>query len=83
MTMSDPARKPPHGFDDLPADEQIEYVQALWDRIAADPERVPEPDWHQAELEKRAAAHRETPEDSASWDEVRERVTRRLREPPE
>ncbi len=37
---------PPPGFDDLPVDEQIDYVQALWDRIAATPEQVPVPEWH-------------------------------------
>lgn len=78
--MSDPARKPPPGFDDLPTDEQIDYVQALWDRIAAAPERVPEPEWHESVLEERVKAHRDAPGDVASWDEVRERISRRLRE---
>ena len=26
---------PPPGFDDLSVDEQIDFVQSLWDRIAA------------------------------------------------
>ena len=26
---------PPPGFDDLPVDQKIDYVQSLWDRIAA------------------------------------------------
>ena len=81
--MSEPARKPPPGFDDLPVDQQIDYLQSLWDRVAADPDRVPEPDWHQALLDERTKAHRDAPGEAASWDEVRERVTRRLREPPE
>jgi putative addiction module component (TIGR02574 family) len=32
---------PPAGFNDLSVDEQIEYVQDLWDRIAARPEDIP------------------------------------------
>ncbi len=81
--MSEPVRKPPPGFSDLSVDQQIDYLQLLWDQIASDSDRVPEPDWHQAILEERAKAHRDTPRDTASWDEVRERVSRRLREPPE
>ena len=48
---------PPPGFDDLPVEDQIEYVQSLWDRIAAKPDQVPVPDWHRQVLDKRLAAH--------------------------
>lgn len=81
--MSEPARKPPPGFDDLSVDEKIDYLQSLWDRIAADPDHVPEPGWHQAVLDERIKAHRDAPDGAASWDEVRERVRRRLRDPSE
>ncbi len=37
---------PPPGFDELTVDERIDFVQFLWDRIAATPEQVPLPDWH-------------------------------------
>jgi hypothetical protein len=33
--MGQPLTVPPPGFDDLPVEDQIDYVQALWDRIAA------------------------------------------------
>lgn len=33
--MSKKVPTPPPGFDDLPVDEQIDFVQSLWDRIAA------------------------------------------------
>ena len=39
--MTNPVPLPPPGFDDLSVDEQIEYVQSLWNRIAASPEQVP------------------------------------------
>jgi len=29
---------PPPGFDELPVDDKIDYVQLLWDRIAARPD---------------------------------------------
>lgn len=81
--MSDPSRTPPPGFDDLTVDEQIDYLQSLWDRIAAEPDRIPEPAWHKALLDERVAGHRDKPEDSVSWAEFRERVTRRFRDPSE
>jgi hypothetical protein len=33
--MSTIGPTPPQGFDDLSVDEQIDFVQSLWDRIAA------------------------------------------------
>ena len=73
--MRDDARTPPPGFDDLPVEDQIEYVQALWDRIAVHPDRLPVPQWHLEELRRRERLG----EDAAatSWEEVRERIERR------
>ena len=34
---------PPPGFDDLSVEEKIDYVQSLWERIAARPDQVPVP----------------------------------------
>jgi hypothetical protein len=33
--MSTSIRFPPPGFDDLSADEKIDYLALLWDRIAS------------------------------------------------
>jgi len=33
--MPKPVPLPPPGFDDLSVDEKIDYLQSLWDRIAA------------------------------------------------
>ena len=52
---------PPAGFDELSVDEQLDYVQSLWDRIAAHPETVPIPDWHRQVLGERLAAVEATP----------------------
>lgn len=40
---------PPPGFDALSVDEQIEYVQDLWDWIAARPQDIPVADWQKAD----------------------------------
>ncbi len=69
---------PPPGFDALPVDEQIEYVQSLWDRIAASVDQVPLQLWQQALLEERLSAHRRAPEDSQPWQDVIDRIQGRL-----
>ena len=62
---------PPPGFDELSIVEQIEYVQALWDRIAAKEDRVPVPDWHREILDERLADFQANPSASRPWEEVR------------
>ena len=62
---------PPPGFDDLNIDEQIDYVQALWDRIAAKEDRVPVPDWHREILDERLADLEANPDAGRPWEEVR------------
>ena len=69
---------PPPGFDDLPVDEQIDYVQSLWDRIAAKPDEVPVPEWHKQALDERLESYRSNPNEGKSWDEVREQARRKL-----
>jgi putative addiction module component (TIGR02574 family) len=72
--MGEPAHTPPAGFDELSVDQQIEYVQYLWDRIAAHPDRVPVPDWHHEVLEQRVADMVANPEAESPWDEVESRL---------
>jgi putative addiction module component (TIGR02574 family) len=55
----------------LPLDERLELVEQIWDSIAADPAKIPVPDWHKAELDRRLADP--TPE-RLTWDEVRKRL---------
>ena len=71
---------PPPGFDDLPVDDQIDYVQSLWDRIAAKPDDVPVPDWHKEALDERLKSYQSSPDEGKSWDEVREQARRKLRD---
>ena len=80
MTKSIPI--PPPGFDDLSVDQKIEYVQSLWERIAADPSEVPVPDWHREIVEERLDAYRERPQQGSNWEQVREEVERKFRNRP-
>ena len=68
----------PPGFDDLSVDDQIDYVQSLWDRIAARPDQIPVPDWHLRVLEERTAAHEASPSGGRPWEEVRRQIRSKL-----
>lgn len=76
--MAFPAMPPP-GFDELSPEEKLDYVQALWDRVASRPEDVPVPDWHREVVAERLAAHRAGEGSSRPWDEVRQELLSRLR----
>ena len=72
--MSRALNLPPPGFEDLSVEEQIDYVQALWDVIAARPDKVPIPDWHGEILDERIAEAERHPEEGVSWDEFRSQL---------
>lgn len=70
---------PPAGFDGLTVDEKLDYVQSLWDRLAAHPETVPVPDWHRQVIRERLDALGPVPA-VRSWDQFREELRAKLRE---
>jgi putative addiction module component (TIGR02574 family) len=76
-SMGEPTSIPP-GFDDLPVDEKIDYVQRLWARIARDPDNVPTPAWQIRVIDERLAALARDPDGGRSWDEVRADLRARL-----
>lgn len=71
---------PPPGFDDLPVDEQIDFVQSLWDRIAATAEQVPVPEWHREIIRERLASYNANPSAGRLWTDVRTDIERKLRD---
>lgn len=79
--MPKPVAIPPPGFDELSVEEQIDYVQSLWERIAATPDQVPVPDWHREVLDERVKDYAANPDAGESWDVVRERLRDKLRQP--
>jgi putative addiction module component (TIGR02574 family) len=76
--MSQALPIPPPGFDALSIDDKIDYVQSLWDRIAARPEDVPVPDWHRKIISERLAAHRDGKDEGKTWEEVEREITAEL-----
>jgi putative addiction module component (TIGR02574 family) len=71
--------KVPPEFDAVSSDEQISFVQELWDRIAHDPERVPVPDEHKRILDERLNAYAANPRAGRPWNEVRDELLSKLR----
>lgn len=61
----------PPEFDQASIDERIEFVQDLWNRIAANPDDLPVPEEHLRIIEERLRESPTSPEDSLSWDEVK------------
>jgi len=69
--------KVPPEFDGLTTSEKVEFVQRLWDRIAADSDAMDLTDEQRAELDRRLAAYRENPEEVVLWDDVKARLQRK------
>lgn len=72
---------PPPGFDDLTPEEKLEYLQALWDRMASRPEEVPVPEWQRALVRERLAAHERGDGGTVPWDTARREAQALLRKP--
>lgn len=78
--MSEIVPAPPPGFDDLSVEEQIDFVQSLWDRIAATPEQVPVPEWHRRIIRERLEAYHANPTAGRCWTDIRTDIERKLRD---
>ena len=64
-------------FDELTPEQQILHVQELWERIAANPDKVPVADAQRAELRRRLEEHRLDPTRGEGWEEIRDRLLQR------
>jgi putative addiction module component (TIGR02574 family) len=69
----------PVGFADLSKDEQIRYLQALWDRIAEHPDEIPVPASHLALAGERLAEYQRDPSRARPAFEVIDRLSRKSR----
>jgi putative addiction module component (TIGR02574 family) len=76
MTM--PVPFPPPGFDDLSVDEKVEYLELLWNRIAAIPETLAVPEWHREAISERLRDLESNPNTGDSWEVVQKRLRGRL-----
>jgi putative addiction module component (TIGR02574 family) len=71
---------PPPGFDDLSIDERLDYIQSLWDRIAANPGDIQLPDWHRVVLDERLARYQTNPGEGRPWREVHDQIEGNFRD---
>jgi putative addiction module component (TIGR02574 family) len=71
---------PPAGFDDLTVEEKLDYVESLWDRIAAKPEAIAVPEWHLEVIEQRTRDGQASAHHGRSWDDFREELRAKLRQ---
>jgi putative addiction module component (TIGR02574 family) len=78
VLMPKPVHLPPPGFDELSVEEKIDYLQFLWDRIAATPEPISGPDWHREILGARMSDLEATPEAGENWNVVQKRLRAKL-----
>ena len=76
--MAKPVEVPPPGFEELSIEEKIDYVQSLWDHIAADADTVPLTEWQRKVLDQRLADFEKDPDSGIPWEEVRDRLRSKL-----
>jgi putative addiction module component (TIGR02574 family) len=65
----------PPGFSQLSKAEQLRYLQALWDQIAANPADLPVPESHLKLVEERLKRHRHDPSPSRSAFQIIDRLS--------
>jgi putative addiction module component (TIGR02574 family) len=63
----------------MSVEEKIDYVQALWDRIAANESQVPVPEWHREVLKDRLADYEAKPDEGRPWEDVEADLLKRRR----
>lgn len=64
-------------YSHLSVEERLELIGDIWDSIVdGDPDAVPIPPEHIAELDRRLADEKLNPDDSVSWDEVKRKLQR-------
>lgn len=69
---------PPPGFEQLSKNQQIDYVQQLWDLITAVPDEMPMPEWHLEIVRERVAS--QTTTQFSTWSEAKQRLLSKYRE---
>ena len=65
----------PNGFEQLTKDEQIDYVQNLWDLILTTSSEITSPEWHIEIVCDRIASQDST--QLSTWKETKQRLIRK------
>lgn len=59
---------------ELPAEDRLELVEAIWDSLVEVPEAVPISDSVREELDKRLASYYADPSTARPWNEIRQEL---------
>jgi putative addiction module component (TIGR02574 family) len=59
---------------ELPVEERLELVEAIWDSIAEVPDAIQLNEPQRAELNRRLEAYRRDPSEGSPWPEVKARI---------
>lgn len=62
---------------ELPPEERLALIEALWDSLIEVPENVAVPDWHRAVVSERMADDGADERPGDTWAEVRSRIEKR------
>lgn len=63
---------PRPGFDEMSAEDQLDYINGLWGRLLAHADQLPVPGWHREIIAERLAEYRAgTAGAGRPWLEVR------------
>lgn len=76
--MSQSLPIPPPGFEELPIEEQVNYVEALLDLIGSRQDHVKIPKWHWEILTDRMESFRAEIEDGLTWEEFEKELENEL-----
>jgi putative addiction module component (TIGR02574 family) len=69
----------PEGFRNLSKEEQIRYLQDLWDEVSDPPEEIPIPESHLELVEKRLEGYRSDPSKARPAYEALDRLAKKGR----
>jgi putative addiction module component (TIGR02574 family) len=61
----------------LPLAEKLQIMEAIWEDLRAQAERVPVPQWHRDLLDERRKAVEEGREELLNWDEIKDSLPSR------
>ncbi len=66
-------------LSELSVAERLTLLEATWASLEQNPEMVPVPDWHKAELDRRLAPSDNDDITAKDWDEVKKAILANLR----
>lgn len=58
----------------LTVEQRLDLIGELWDSIPDSLDKLPIPEWHREELERRLAAADADPDAAIPWEEVKKRL---------